>query len=133
MVDHQQMVAKLVERVDVALRKSCRDTGRRASLLEEHAIAQPLCPADFCRVMRQPHLKCAEPPLRSPRRARAPFLSVAEHAARKPTNRRRRMHDDAPSSFIAWFYDNRTATGRRGMAAATARPESKPGVRVVGR
>jgi hypothetical protein len=60
-VDHQQMIADLVERILVALRQQGRGVGDRAAVLVEYAVTQFLRALDVAFFLRQPHFERAEP------------------------------------------------------------------------
>ena len=63
-IDHQQMIANLVERILVAARQQGGGVGDGGAVLVEHAVTQFLRALHVALFLRQPHLERAEPPER---------------------------------------------------------------------
>ena len=61
MIDHQQMIANLVERILVAARQHRRGIRNGGAVLVEHAITQLLGALHVAFLLRKPHLESAEP------------------------------------------------------------------------
>src|ERR1700737_3460318 len=63
-IDYQEMVANLVERILVAARQQRRGIGNGGTVLVDNAITQSLGALDVALFLRKPHLESAELPER---------------------------------------------------------------------
>ncbi len=63
-IDYQEMIANLVERILVAARQHRRGIRNGGAVLVEHAITQLLGALHVAFLLRKPHLESAEPPKR---------------------------------------------------------------------
>ena len=90
-VDHQQMVASLVEPVRIAAEHPRDDIGFRRHFLIEHAVTQALRPPDLARAPRQPHLERAVPAERA--RQRLGFPRKVGEAPQRAAGHRHHRHE----------------------------------------
>ena len=74
MVDHQQMVADLVERILVAARQQGGGVGDRGAVLVEHPVAQLLRALHLALALGEPHFERSEPAERPGRAGKADRL-----------------------------------------------------------